>query len=143
MPQSQAKAISKEAREWVGTPFVWGQSQKGVGCDCKGLIQGIARECGLPEAEGFYATFSSYRPDKSVPVALLKEGLATVFRKVEEPEPGDVLLLKYKGAPQHLGIFMGETVIHAQGAGFKKLVKETRFDILTKACPVDSVWRWK
>jgi hypothetical protein len=65
---------------------VWGQSVKGVGCDCKGLIQGVARELGLKEAESFYATFSSYRPDKPVPVSLLKEGMAAVFDQADEPQ---------------------------------------------------------
>jgi NlpC/P60 family putative phage cell wall peptidase len=147
VPRSQARAISSrvvaEARQWVGTPFVWGQSVKGVGCDCKGLIQGVARELGLPEAESFYATFAAYRPDKPVPVALLKEGMAAVFDQADEPRPGDVLLLKMAGRAQHLGIFAGDTVIHAQGAGHKRRVKETRFDALSKMCPVDSIWRWR
>jgi len=143
MPSIRGAAIVTEAREWLGTPFVWGQSAKGRGCDCKGLVQGVARELGLPEADTFYATFSSYRPDKPVPVSLLKEGMAAVFDQVSEPEPGDVLLLKYRGSAQHLGIYCGDTVIHAQGAGFKTKVKETNFAALTKLCPVDSIWRWK
>jgi hypothetical protein len=48
---------------------------KGVGCDCKGLVQGVARELGFPEAESFYATFASYRPDRPVPSRLLIEGM--------------------------------------------------------------------
>jgi cell wall-associated NlpC family hydrolase len=136
-------AVVAEAREWLGTPFVWGQSAKGVGCDCKGLVQGVARELGLPEADTFYATFSSYRPDKPVPVALLKEGMAAVFEQVAKPRPGDVLLLKTGGKAQHLGIYCGATIIHAQGRGTKEWVKETRTEALTKLCPIDSIWRWR
>lgn len=138
-----SEAIVREARAWIGTPFVWGQSQKGIGCDCKGLIQGVARELGLPEADTFYATFSQYRPDKPVPVSLLKEGMAAVFDAAESPKPGDVLLLKVNGKAQHLAIYCGETAIHAQGGGAKEWVKETRLAALTKMCPIDSVWRWR
>lgn len=140
---SRAALVVTEAREWTGTRFVWGQSQKQVGCDCKGLIQGVARELGFPEAATFYATFATYRPDKPVPVALLKEGLAAVFDAADEPQPGDVLLLKIRGRAQHLGICCGDTVIHAQGNGAKEWVKETKLAALTKLCPIDSVWRWR
>ena len=36
-----------EARRWLGTPFMAGASVRGVGCDCAGLIEGVARELGL------------------------------------------------------------------------------------------------
>jgi cell wall-associated NlpC family hydrolase len=36
--------VAAEALTWIGTPFVWGQSVKERGCDCKGLIAGVARE---------------------------------------------------------------------------------------------------
>lgn len=140
------KAISEvivaEARQWIGTPFVWGQSQKGVGCDCKGLVQGVAREIGLPEAQTFYATFASYRPDKPVPTALLKEGMAKVFAGADQMKPGDVLLLKMHGRAQHLAICCGDTAIHAWAVG-KERVKETRLELLLKVCPLDSVWRFR
>lgn len=135
-------SVVAEAREWVGTPFKWGQSQKGVGCDCKGLVQGIARELGLPEADTFCATYSSYRPDKAVPYAMLKEGMGKVFEPASEPQPGDVLLLKVHGKAQHLAICCGETAIHAWAEG-KERVKETRLELLLRVCPLDSVWRFR
>jgi NlpC/P60 family putative phage cell wall peptidase len=36
-----------EALSWVGTPFVHQGAAKGVGCDCVGLIKGVAQSCGL------------------------------------------------------------------------------------------------
>ena len=140
---SRGEAVAREARAWIGTPFVWGQSQKQVGCDCKGLVQGVARELGFHEAETFYATFSSYRPEKAVPVALLKEGMGSVFEEVAEPGVGDVLLLLDHGRAQHLGICCGDTVIHAQGRGAKKWVKETRLEALTRLCQIAAVYRWR
>lgn len=139
----RGERVAAEAREWIGTPFVWGQSRKGRGCDCKGLVQGVARELGFPEAETFHATFASYRPDKPVPSALLVEGMAATFDRVKVQQDGDVLLLNVQGKPQHLAICTGDRAIHAQGAGDKAWVKETRLAALLKVNPLHSVWRWR
>jgi NlpC/P60 family putative phage cell wall peptidase len=34
------------ARRWLGTPFLAGASVQGTGCDCAGLMEGVARELG-------------------------------------------------------------------------------------------------
>jgi cell wall-associated NlpC family hydrolase len=144
MAKSFAARVVKEAREWVGTPFAWGQSVKGVGCDCKGLVQGVARELGRKEAESFYATFSSYRPERPIPSALLVEGMAKVFKRVAEPKAGDVLLLKVHGAPAHLAIVLDNgRAVHAHGSGPREAVKETRLEVLLKIFPLHSAWRWR
>ena len=75
--------VAAEAREWVGTPFKWGQSVKGEGCDCKGLIAGVARELGRAEGDSFYANLSSYRVDRPVPSLLLVEGFEKLFVRTE------------------------------------------------------------
>jgi cell wall-associated NlpC family hydrolase len=136
--------IAAEAATWKGTPFRWGQSVKGVGCDGKGLVQGVARELGFPEAETFYAKVSHYRDDRPVPYALLKEGMAAVFDRADTIQPGDVLLLKEMGKAQHLAIAISETrLVHARGKGDKEWVAENRIASLLKLCPLDSVWRWR
>ncbi|MCQ2252457.1 MAG: NlpC/P60 family protein [Bacteroidales bacterium] len=33
--------ILKELSDWMGTPYKSGQSERGVGCDCPGLVQGV------------------------------------------------------------------------------------------------------
>lgn len=140
---TRGEMVAAEAREWVGTRFVWGQSQKQVGCDCKGLVQGVARHLGFPEAETFYATFASYRPDKAVPSALLVEGMAAVFDRADAPQVGDVLLLKVGGKPTHLAICTGDRAIHAKATGDKEWVADNRLDALLKMAPLHSVWRWR
>jgi hypothetical protein len=67
------KAIAAEALQWIGTPFVWDQSAKAHGCDCKGLIAGVLREIGRPEGISFYAAVRGYRIDRPPPAALLLE----------------------------------------------------------------------
>jgi NlpC/P60 family putative phage cell wall peptidase len=142
---TRGELVAAEAREWLGTPFRWQQSQKGVGCDCKGLLWGVARELGFPEAESLYAQVADYSPTRPVPSALLKEGLAAIFDPVEEMRPGDVLLLRARpGAPpSHIAIVSSETqAIHAQ-IGSKDWVKETKLRALLKTCPLVCIWRWR
>lgn len=146
---TRGELVAAEAREWLKTPFVWQQSCKGVGCDCKGLLWGVARELGFPEAESLYAKVSDYSPTRPVPSALLKEGMAAIFDPVEgELLPGDVLLLKVNGRngpTNHIAIISPDPAraIHAQAGGEKEWVKEMRLAALLKICPLDSAWRWR
>ena len=139
--------VVAEAYAWCGTKFVWQGSVKGQGCDCKGLIWGVARELGLPEAETFHAKVADY--GKRVPVKLLKEGMAAVFDPVawDDRQPGDVMLMRYRSIPMHLGVYAGtragaERVIHAQIAP-TDCIKETDLDRLLVKHPVESLWRWR
>jgi cell wall-associated NlpC family hydrolase len=135
--------IAAEALEWRGTPFAWGQSKKGIGCDCKGLVAGVFREIGLPEADSVYATFGGYRVDRAVPSALLLEGMGELFDQVaaDAMEPGDLIVGKHGGKPSHLAICTGaRTAVHTQIAS-KAYVKETDLRVLFHFYPLHSVWR--
>jgi NlpC/P60 family putative phage cell wall peptidase len=131
--------IVAEARAWLGTPFVWQASLKGVGCDCKGLVAGVARELGLAAGESLHARLADY--GRRVPIKLLQAGLAANLVRVTEPEPGDVLLLTMGGSPQHLAIHAGETVIHTYNGGPKRVI-ETRAAAAFEHWPLHSVWRF-
>jgi len=137
--------VANEAREWVGTPFVWDQSRKGVGCDCRGLIAGVARELGRPEAETLYANLRGYRSDRPVPSGLLVEGMEATFNRAKKIRPGTILLLKLKTTlrPSHLAIatFDGKAV-HARASGLEK-VRETDLNLLYHFYPLHSVWGWR
>jgi cell wall-associated NlpC family hydrolase len=41
------KKIVATAREWIGTPFAWGCSEKSLACDCAGLVLGVGKEVRL------------------------------------------------------------------------------------------------
>jgi cell wall-associated NlpC family hydrolase len=141
---TRGELVAAEAREWLGTKFIWQGSQKQVGCDCKGLLWGIARELGFPEAESLYAKVADYSPKRPVPHALLKEGFASIFDPADEIQTGDVLLVRLgNNKAGHIAICSGEgRAIHAQ-IGSKDWVKETRLEALLKLFPLDSVWRWR
>lgn len=136
--------VIAEARAWIGTPVQWQASVKGVGCDCKGLVWGVARALSLPEGETLHAKMAAY--PRLVPVNLLRQGLAATFERVREPRPGDVLLMNWKGHPVHLGVFTGDGVVHAFGLGPRNLLRcviEQPFPAVARRFPLDSAWRWR
>ena len=128
------------ARAWLETPFVWGQSVKGVGCDCKGLVAGVARELDWPEAASVQALARDYR---QVDPARLKAGLRALFDHVGTIEAGDVLLLTVAGKAQHLAIATGEeTMIHCYARGPRRVVEAPLVQAML-IWPIDSIWRWR
>lgn len=136
--------VAVEARSWVGTPFHWQASQKGVGADCKGVVAGVARELGLPEAQSLYAQMADYRRGH-VDAQLLQVGLADVFDKLPAgtpPAPGDVLLLVMGGKPQHLAIAVGGGQVVVARAPSAR-VRLTDLAALLRILKLHSVWRWK
>lgn len=100
------QAIVNEARAWIGTPFHHGQALRGIGCDCIGLISGVAARFDLPEARAWRddARFNGYgpipRPD------MLMRGCAEYLDKlsIDSATIGDVLLFAFKDEPMHFGI---------------------------------------
>ena len=99
--------VAAQAELWIGVPFVW-QGRIRAGCDCKGLIAGIAAELGFAEADSLEALCGDY--GEKVPVARLRGGLGARFDQVRGADraPGDVLLCLVSGKPQHLAIAVSE-----------------------------------
>ena len=134
-----AAAIVAEARAWVGTPFRWAQSAKGQGCDCKGLVAGVARGIGSPAGDSLVAAVGDYA---KVDPLRLKAGLARLFDPVDEPSPGDVLLLSIAGKAQHLAIMVeGNRMIHCYARGPQAVVEVPMGRIWKGA--IDSAWRFR
>lgn len=134
-------AFATEARAWLGTPFHWQASLKGVGCDCKGLVAGVARELGLPEGESLHARLGDYGHDGRVPARLLLDGLAATLQRTIAPEAGDVLLFRIGGTPTHLGVHAGDVVIHTYNGGPLRVIA-TRLALPSRPWPLHSAWRF-
>lgn len=127
------------ARGWDGTPFRWAQSAKGVGCDCKGFIRGVARELGRPEADSIPGASENYR---KVDPRALKRGMAALFDKVTEARPGDLLLMNLAGKPMHLAIYLGDNrMIHTYAKGPGRVIEVPMGRVWWNA--LDSIWRWR
>jgi cell wall-associated NlpC family hydrolase len=142
MSEDLRAAIVAEALTWDGTPFQWQQAAKGPkgGADCKGFIWGIARELGMPEAESSYAKMRNY--GGNVDVRLLHEGLQAVFQRVEgDPGLADVIVLRVRGAPNHLAIVTGED--EAMLAQLPPVMAIARASLSgLRRYGLHSVWRW-
>jgi NlpC/P60 family putative phage cell wall peptidase len=105
----------ERARRWLGTPFCAGASVCGVGTDCAGLIEGIARDLGQP--------FPSRRNLDQNILAAAQAFLVAV----QEIIPGNVILLARDpgGQPLHAALVTNtHTLIHAH---WQAGVVENRF----------------
>lgn len=98
--------IVAEARRWLGTPFHHQASLQGVGCDCIGLIAGVAAALGMPEAEAWRqdVRYTGYGPlplpDKLL--AACRDYLDAV--PVPDAIAGDILLFTMRADPMHFGL---------------------------------------
>lgn len=101
--------IIELSRECLGAPFVHqGRSLKGM--DCAGVLVHVLRGLGLPHLDD-----KGYprRPfDGMLEKILMAEPSLKQIKK-SELEAGDLIVCRIKTAPQHLGICIGDTVIHA------------------------------
>jgi hypothetical protein len=104
---NRGQLVAAALPAWEKTPFHPQARVKGAGCDCKGLLWGVADELGFPEAQSEYAKAIDYSLTKrdGVPSARLKEGFAALFDPVTDMQAGDILLLQVgrsSGAHRHL-----------------------------------------
>lgn len=133
--------IVAEALSWKGTPFHWQQMRKGAGCDCKGLVAGVAQELGMPEAKSIYAAMPADASGR-VDTRLLIHGLEETMVRADRMQPGDVLLLTMAKKPQHLAILIHDRIVHTYGHG-PDCVITTPLSVALRAWPLNSIWTWK
>ncbi len=115
------------ARTWLGTRWRHQGRTKGYGVDCIGLIVGVARELNL----SLFDT-TQYTP---VPDGVrLRAQCDELMTPLNSPLLGSVVLMQFKGPPQHLGFFSRQngvdTLIHAYVVD-RRVVEH----------PIDQQWR--
>ena len=93
---------------YIGIPFE-GKGRTREGCDCYGLLR-------LVELEQFaqmLPEYSDYDPGNQEEEArLIDERLPLIgASRVESPEAGDIVQLRYLGAPSHVGVFVGDGMV--------------------------------
>lgn len=125
-------AIVDEARAWLGTRWQHQASLKGIGCDCIGLVAGVARELGIEAAAEFYASPNLRTYGRSAHPALI-EGCERLLDRIDlaDTDLGDVLVMKFETEPQHFGIVSNlepPYMVHAFAQARK--VVEHRIDAL-------------
>ena len=113
------QVVVDEARTWIGTPFQHQGREKGRAVDCAGLVAGVAQALGFEIAD---MTGYARQPFGNMLKAICEaQGV-----KVDKPQPGDILLMRFVREPQHLAIHAGETIIHSYQRAGK--VSEHRID---------------
>ena len=111
--------IISAARKWVGTPFKHQGRVMGVGCDCLGLLMGIAKECALTTLKGQpIVDLDQTAYHRVADGALLELSLDTNLSRAQELTLSDLALLEFDSNPQHLGIISDNSyrsfnIIHA------------------------------
>jgi cell wall-associated NlpC family hydrolase len=95
------------ARECLGAPFVHQGRSPSIGLDCIGLAAYVARK--WYELDGIPAY--SRMPNNHI----LEDEFEKVpfLRRVNGPQAGDILMMRFTGDPQHVAICAGDTIIHS------------------------------
>lgn len=91
------------AKQYIGTPYVWGGNSLSSGVDCSGLVQQVYKNFGLKVSR---TTYTQIGEGKAISMGDLKAGDMVFF----DTDPG--------GGPDHVGIYMGDgKMIHAPRPG--------------------------
>ena len=103
-----ADDIIAAARACLGTPFVHQGRIPGMALDCAGLVIAVAATVGAE-----YVDYPGY--GRSPANGLLEAALDAqpFLERVADRQPGDVLLMRFSGEPQHLAICTGDNIIHS------------------------------
>ena len=102
--------ILQAARACLGTPFRHQGRIPHVALDCAGLVIAVAQAIG---AEYIDQTGYSRSPSGGLLEAALDDQPGIMRIAPADRAPGDLLLMRFSGDPQHLAILTGPTIIHA------------------------------
>lgn len=108
-----AAAFVAAARAMRDTPFKHQGRLPGVGLDCAGLVVCALREAGVAvrDIKGYART-----PSQGLFVAMVIEHCDEIA--AADLACGDLCMFRFRGEPQHIGIFDAGNILHAHsGAG--------------------------
>ncbi len=112
--------VVSKAREWIGTPFHHQGRLKGIGCDCLGMLIGVAQEMNLTSSGILIHDLDNTNYSRTPNVQEMHSKLEKYFQAIEIENilDGDILLMEVDNSPQHLGIVATHStgclsVIHA------------------------------
>lgn len=97
--QFTREAIVQEARTWLNTPFHHQGRVKGAGCDCAGLVVGVAKNLKYQVND---VTNYAHTPDSYV----FQQTVETHLDKINmsEVKKGDILTFSFLTEPHHIAI---------------------------------------
>jgi cell wall-associated NlpC family hydrolase len=127
-------AVVAEARSWIGTPYHNCADIKGVGVDCGMLLVRVFCDLGLVPAfdpRPYPADWHLHRDEERYLGFVLEHA-----REVDEPRPGDMLLLRWGRLYAHGGIVTKATplsIVHAYYPARRVLEDEVARDAALSA----------
>jgi len=139
---AQRKAVVREARRWLGTPYVHMGRVRGAGADCATLLCEVFERAGvIPHVALDYYPLDWYlHRDQERYLATV----ARYARRVEraEPLPADIALYKFGRCVSHGAIVLAwPIVIHAyRAAGQVCLADATKSPLASRFHSLWSVW---
>ena len=104
--------LQSDFNKYLEIPFV-DRGRDNNGCDCYGLISLIYKNELNIELEAFGGI--SVKDRKTIKETLEQESCCSdQWIKVDDPKPGDVVVLNVKGVPTHVGLIInGKNFIHS------------------------------
>jgi cell wall-associated NlpC family hydrolase len=126
MINEMAEKFAAEAEEWIDTPYHHRAWIKHQGCDCGGLLKGVAQTAGLVEN----VILPQYGEGEDN-LERLVDVLAQYSDQVERsPQRGDVIVFSNEiGMPGHAGIMTGsDRFVHAINEPIMKVKSSTLRD---------------
>jgi NlpC/P60 family putative phage cell wall peptidase len=126
--------VVTEARSWLGTPYAHQAHLRGVGCDCGGLIGGVAVALGIVPADWWETAFAPHAGYATQPHGnSLIDVLDAFMARIDpaEAQPGDVIAMRFRRDPQHVAIVTPLGMVHALNTGRREVVEHG----------IDAKWR--
>lgn len=123
--------VVAEALSWLKTPYQHQAHLKGVGCDCGGLIGGVAVALGIVPADWWDTTFAPHAGYARQPHGTsLLDVLDTFMPRIDpaDAQPGDVIAMRFRRDPQHVAIMTPHGMVHALSSGAGAAVAEHCID---------------
>jgi len=114
--RSLRRRVLREARAWIGTPYLHQASTRSHGCDCLGLVRGIWRKVIGREPQLMPAYSSDWGEVSATETMLIAANAWFVPIEVSNALAGDLILFRWKGTcvAKHAGILAGHrNFIHA------------------------------
>lgn len=94
-----------EARKWLGVPWVH-QGRNRHGVDCIGLLLVVCRSLGL-------SSYDVTGYGRSPNADFMRRECDRLMNRTHDPQPGDVLIMRFSREPQHVLIRTDHGVIHS------------------------------
>lgn len=114
-PRISGADVVQEARRWVGTPYRHQAAVLHVGCDCIGLVRGVAARLGVLPVQDWRDVGAYSRTPSPLRMGA---GMRRYLDPVTEPAAGDIAWIEWReGLPMHLAFLAdgaaGRSLIHS------------------------------